>query len=113
MIGVNLSDGYKNYNQINNLADIVNTGIDMLGRASFESNIAIPDVNIKPDLHEYNMLSFDEASIDTIINRGYKAALEVASKLDSIKAVVGPDVTRLTNDPADDIRVRKVLVSGV
>lgn len=113
VIGVNLSDGYKNYNQINNLADIINTGIDMLGRSSFESNIAIPDVNIKPDLHEYNMLSFDDASIDTIINRGYKAALEVASKLDSIKAVVGPDVTRLANDPADDIRVRKVLVSGV
>lgn len=113
VIGVNLSDGYKNYNEINNLADIINTGIDMLGRTSFESNIDIPDVNIKPDLHEYNMLSFDDASIDTIINRGYQAALAVADKLDSIKAVVGPDVTTIQNDPADDIRVRKVLVSGV
>ncbi|HCQ72004.1 MAG TPA: hypothetical protein DIT75_01160, partial [Rikenellaceae bacterium] len=42
VIGVNLSDGYKNYNQINNLADIINTGIDMLGRSSFESNVDIP-----------------------------------------------------------------------
>lgn len=113
VIGVNLSDGYKNYDQINNLADIINTGIDMLGRTSFESNIDIPDVNIKPDLHEYNMLSFDDRSIDTIINRGYMAALAVADKLDSIKKVVGPDVTVLRNDPADDIRLRKVLVSGV
>ena len=113
VIGVNLSDGYKNYNEINNLADIINTGIDMLGRTSFESNIDIPDVNIKPDLHEYNMLSFDDASIDTIINRGYQAALAVADKLDSIKTVIGPDVTTIQNDPADDIRVRKVLVSGV
>ncbi len=113
VIGVNLSDGYKSYNEINNLADIINTGIDMLGRTSFESNIDIPDVNIKPDLHEFNMLSFDDRSIDTIINRGYLAALAVADKLDSIKTVVGPDVTTIHNDPADDIRLRKVLVSGV
>ena len=113
VIGVNLSEGYKNYNEINNLADIINTGIDMLGRTSFESNIDIPDVNIKPDLHEFNMLSFDDRSIDTIINRGYQAALAVAAKLDSIKAVVGSDRTVFHNDPADDIRLRKVLVSGV
>ena len=113
VIGVNLSEGYKGYNQINNLADIINTGIDMLGRTSFESNIDIPDVNIKPDLHEFNMLSFDDRSIDTIINRGYQAALAVADRLDSIKAVVGADRTVLHNDPADDIRLRKVLVSGV
>lgn len=113
VIGVNLSEGYKNYNEINNLADIINTGIDMLGRTSFESNIDIPDVNIKPDLHEFNMLSFDDRSIDTIINRGYQAALTVAAKLDSIKAVVGSDRTVFHNDPADDIQLRKVLVSGV
>lgn len=113
VIGVNLSEGYKNYNEINNLADIINTCIDMLGRTSFESNIDIPDVNIKPDLHEFNMLSFDDRSIDTIINRGYQAALTVAAKLDSIKAVVGSDRTVFHNDPADDIRLRKVLVSGV
>lgn len=113
VIGVNLSEGYKNYNEINNLADIINTGIDMLGRTSFESNIDIPDVNIKPDLHEFNMLSFDDRSIDTIINRGYQAALAVAAKLDSIKAVMGSDRTVFHNDPADDIRLRKVLVSGV
>ena len=113
VIGVNLSDGYKNYNQINNLADIINTGIDMLGRSSFESNVDIPDVNIKPDMHEFNMLSFDTNSIDTIINRGYQAAMAVADKLDSVKAVVGAYKTVLRNDPAQDIRLRKVLVSGV
>ena len=113
VIGVDLSSGFKDYNQINNLADIINTGIDMLGRSSFENNISIPDVNIKPDLHEYNMMSFDEASIDTIINRGYTAALAVAGQLDSIKTLVGPARKTLRNDPADDIRARKVLVSGV
>lgn len=113
VIGVNLSEGYKNYTQINNLADIINTGIDMLGRTSFESNIDIPDVNIQPDLHEYNMLSFDDRSIDTIIHRGYQAALAVSAQLDSLKGVVGNVKHKVRNDPADDIRLRKVLVSGV
>jgi NTE family protein len=113
VIGVDLSSGFKDYNQINNLADIINTGIDMLGRSSFENNVSIPDVNIKPDLHEYNMMSFDDASIDTIINRGYTAALAVAGELDSIKTIVGHARKALRNDPADDIRAKKVLVSGV
>ena len=108
VIGVNLSDGYKSYNEINNLADIINTGIDMLGRTSFESNIDIPDVNIKPDLHEFNMLSFDDRSIDTIINRGYQAALAVADKLDSLKAVVGSDVTTINNDPVLNVQCSRV-----
>lgn len=113
VIGVDLSGGYKDYSQINNIGDIINTGIDMLGRASFESNKDIPDVTVKPDLQEFNMMSFDDKSIDTIINRGYEAALAVASGLDSIKRLIGPDTTVLQTRPADDIRVKAVPVSGV
>ena len=113
VIGVNLSGGYKDYSHINNLGDIINTGIDMLGRASFENNESIPDVTIRPQLLEYNMLSFDAASIDTIIHRGYVAALAVSKQLDSLKKVIGPDQTVLQCRPADDIRSGKVLVSGV
>ena len=113
VIGVNLSSGYRTYSEINNLGDIIDTSIDLMGRQSFESNISIPDVSIKPDLHEYNMLSFDTKSIDIIIGRGYDAALAVADKLDSVKAVVGADTTVLQNLPADDIRLGKVMVSGV
>ena len=39
VIGVNLSSGYKSYSEINNLGDILDTGIDMMGRSSFENNI--------------------------------------------------------------------------
>ena len=113
IIGVDLSSGYKDYSEINNLGDIIGTSIDMMGRPSFEYNQNIPDVSIKPDLHEYNMLSFDTESIDVIIGRGYQAALAAAHELDSLKAIVGKDVTILQDTPADDIRLSKVLVSGV
>ena len=113
VIGVNLSSGYKSYSEINNLGDILDTGIDMMGRASFENNIDIPDVTIKPDLHEYGMMSFDSHSIDVIIGRGYEAAVEVAGQLDSLKRVIGPGVKSLNNPVAEDIRLGKVMISGV
>ena len=113
VIGVNLSSGHKSYSEINNLGDILDTGIDMMGRSSFENNIDIPDVTIKPDLHEYSMMSFDTESIDVIIGRGYDAAVAVADQLDSLKRVVGPGEKSLNNPIADDIRLGKVLISGV
>ena len=113
VIGVNLSSGYKSYSEINNLGDILDTGIDMMGRASFENNINIPDVTIKPDLHEYNMMSFDSHSVDVIIGRGYEAALAVADQLDSLKRVIGPGTKSINNPVAEDIRLGKVMISGV
>ena len=113
VIGVNLSSGYKSYSEINNLGDIINTGIDMMGRASFENNINIPDVSINPDLHEYSMMSFDTESIGVILSRGYEATVEQARALDSLKRLVGPSVKSLHNDVADDIRLGKVMISGV
>lgn len=113
VIGVNLSSGYKSYSEINNLGDILDTGIDMMGRSSFENNIDIADVTIKPDLHEYGMLSFDTKSIDVIIGRGYEAAVALAGPLDSLKRVLGPGGKTLNNEVADDIRLGKVMISGV
>ena len=72
IIGVDLSSGYKTYGDINNLGDIISQVVDMLGRASYEQNVKIPDVTIVPEISEYNMLSFDPASIDTIMSRGIR-----------------------------------------
>lgn len=113
VIGVNLSSGYKTYSEINNIGDIIDTGIGMMGRPSFETNQDIPDVSIKPDLHEFSMLSFDDRSIDTIINRGYEASLSVARQLDSLKRVVGTGGRILQGRVADDISARRVMISGV
>ena len=113
VIGVNLSDGYKGYSEINNLGDVIGTSIDMMGRTSFETNQFIPDVSIKPDMHEFNMLSFDTKSIDVIIQRGFEAAVAASHELDSLKAIIGKDNKSLQARSADDIRNVKVMVSGV
>ncbi len=75
IIGVDLSDARRTYQDVNNIGDIFGQGIDMLGRDAFERNVNIPDVKIKPDLKEFNMMSFNAESIDTIMVRGWEAAI--------------------------------------
>ncbi len=81
IIGVDLSDARRTYQDVNNIGDIIGQGIDMLGRDSFEKNVNIPDVKIKPDLKEFNMMSFSPQSIDTIMVRGWEAAVRNDSLL--------------------------------
>ncbi len=81
IVGVDLSDARRTYQDVNNIGDIIGQGIDMLGRDAFEKNVKIPDVKIKPDLKEFNMMSFTPQSIDTIIVRGWEAAVRNDSLL--------------------------------
>lgn len=74
VIGVDLSQKPRSYTEVNNLADIFSQGIDMMMRDTYETNVRIPDVKIKPYIPEYNMMSFNTQAIDTIMARGYRAA---------------------------------------
>lgn len=113
IIGVDLSSGFRDYSGLNNLGDIISQGVDMLGRESYEKNVGIPDVTIKPSLDEFTMMSFDDRSISTIIDRGYEATLTQIDKLDSLKALIGPFRTELHNRRAIDINSEPVRISSV
>lgn len=113
VIGVELSNDRRQYNEINNIGDIINQGIDMLGRSVYEYNMTQADINIHPELDEYNMMSFDPESIDKIIHRGYVAAYKNETKLMSIKKKVGRDTLKLNNKPAIDLSETPVLISSV
>lgn len=113
VIGVEVSTDRKQYNEINNIGDIISQGIDMLGRSVYEYNMTLADINIHPDLPEYNMMSFDPESIDRIIHQGYVAAYRNEAKLLAIKARTGSDTMELHNRKAVDINMRPVVVSGV
>ena len=92
IIGVDLSQGRKAYSEVNNIADILSQGIDMMGLEAFETNVAVPDVKINPELKGYHMLSFSTTAIDTIKTRGYQAAMKQDSLLRAVAArTVLPD----------------------
>ncbi len=113
VIGVELSDDSMTYSDINNIADMAWQVVDILGRDSFEKNISIPDVTIKPYLEGYNMMSFDSESIGIIIQRGYEAAVEATEGLEAIKRRTGDDVVEFHNPPAVDIGEVPVRISGI
>lgn len=113
VIGVDVSSGRKNYSEINNIGDIINAGIDMLGRSVYEDNVKLADINIKPDLKEYNMMSFDTESIGRIIHNGYVAAYQNEAMLLNIKKRVGEDSLMLQKPKAIDLNRDSVYVDGV
>lgn len=113
IIGVDLSDGYRGYKDIRNLGDIISQGVDMLGRTSYEKNVSIPRVTIKPKLSDFNMMSFDDKSIDTIIARGYQAALEQAENLAIVKSIVGKEIQAFSNVKAVDLNKYPIVLSKI
>lgn len=113
VIGVEVSTDRLQYNEINNIGDIISQGVDMLGRAAYEHNMTIADLNIHPELNEYNMMSFDEKSIDDIIHKGYLAAYKNETRLLAIKARMGKDSFKLNNGKAIDINIDSVVIAGI
>ena len=81
IIGVDLAQHKRSYVDINNLGDIVGQTIEMLGKSAYEVNVTIPDVQIKPNLKEFNSLSFSKKNVGIIMERGYVAAQEQDSLL--------------------------------
>ena len=113
VIGVEVSTDRKQYNEINNIGDIISQGIDMLGRSVYEYNMTVADINIHPELPEFDMMSFDRESIDRIIHLGYVAAYQNEDRLLAIKDRIGADSTVLHNRKAIDINMQAVAISGI
>ena len=118
IIGVDLSDVRRTYMDVNNIGDIIGQGIDMLGRDAFEKNVNIPDVKIRPELKEFNMMSFNARSVDTIMVRGYEAAVAQDSLLREVaeKTTVGylsPRKKAAYGFKTDSLVIAEVEVTGV
>ena len=118
IIGVDLSQGRKGYAGINNIADILSRGIDMLGSDAYEDNVGIADVSLKPHLPEYNMMSFSAKAIDSILVRGYRAAQDKDSLLREVAAVTSglyqsPLKARAVEFYTDSLQIYEIDIKGV
>ncbi|MBR1632808.1 MAG: patatin-like phospholipase family protein [Bacteroidales bacterium] len=113
VIGVVLADENYRYEQINNMLDMVWQAIDMMGRETYESNAANVDVDIRPDLKGYGMLSFDKDAIDTLIRHGYEAAQKCSKQIARIKRYMHGDVTKYYAPRAVDLSRTKVRIDSI
>ena len=113
LIGIELSDARPDYEEINNIGDILGQFITMLGTDSFNKNIGKCDVFIKPDLGEYNMLSFSREAVDTMLQRGYNAAVAQRDGLLSVRSKLGKNAKPASAKRATDISTHPATLSSI
>ncbi len=117
IIGIDLSDSKPGYDEVNNIVDIVWQFIDMLGGDSFQKNIRLPDILIKPDIREYDMMSFSPEAVDTMLRRGYAAARSKSDALLELKEILGteriPPDSRAVNIAETGVRIGSISFRGV
>ncbi len=113
IIGVDLSQKPRSYTEVNNLADIFSQGVDMMMRDSYEVNVKVPDVKIKPYIPEFNMMSFNTVAIDTIMARGYRAAQEQDSLLREVAAKTAGKFKVVQKPRAFDFHSDSLVIANV
>lgn len=113
VLGVDLSQGFLNYDELNNLMDIFSQTIDMFGRSAYEDNVKRTEVTVKPVLEGYDMLSFSDAAIHDMLGKGYDAALGQQRNLTAAKELAGPDTLTLHGRKAINLSTTKVRLWGI
>jgi len=114
VIGVDLSDTSLGAAEIRNLADLVWQGIDMFAGDSFERSVNMVDLRIKPDVTGYNMMSFSDEAIDTLMARGWRAAEARDREIAAIRRWIGTDTFRPGGrKPSVDIALDPVVIDSV
>lgn len=117
IIGIDLSQLKVQYEDVNNIIDIVNQFIDLPNANSFNKNIKLPDILIKPSIPEFNMMSFSREAVDTMMIRGYTAAKLQKDKLEEILGKVKEEPwkagTRVLNFADKDVKIADLDFEGV
>ncbi len=97
IIGVDVQDPMKTEKEMqNNLIAQLSQLIDLQGRNRWEENVAQTDVYIKVDVKGYNTASFNTTAIDSLIERGEKAARLQMESLKTVSKKLQPDGKLLT-----------------
>ena len=86
VIGVDISAPSLQAYEMNTLVDIIAQTTDVLGRETYDAAVRNTDIYIRPDLREFSLLSFNEADIRSMIQRGRLAVGQAAPRLAALKA---------------------------
>ena len=113
VIGVDISDENHEFYSLNNLMDIIWRGLDIFSNDDYQLHPEITDVRIKPDLHEFNILSFNTEAIGTILERGTEAAEAADKRLQEVRALTKGSGRHLQAPRARDVNMEPLWISGI
>ena len=106
---------HRELNELNSPADFLMQTITLLASSANGPAREMLDLGVHHDLKGYTMLSFDDASVDDIIDQGYRNALENKELFESIAACVAgkPDPQVASHPAAINLAQRKVKVEEI
>ena len=106
---------HRELNELNSPVDFLLQTITLLASSANGPARAMLDLGVHHELKGYTMLSFDDASVDDIIDQGYQNALQQKELFESIAAcVAGKKDPGVASHPAAvNLAQRKVRVSQV
>lgn len=113
VIGVDISDENHEFYSLNNMMDLLWRGLDIFSNDDYQLHHGVIDVRIKPDLHEFNILSFNDEAIAEILQRGTDAALDADKGLKEVKRITGAPGRQLQGPPAHDVNLAPVRIDGI
>ena len=115
VIGIDLINDHPDMSadKIRNIKDVVMGALGMFAGDSYDRSLKELDIRIKPELTGYNLLSFSTEAVEFMLLRGYRAAEEMAPKLDSLRAVIGPERMQFKGHRAIDIADKPVLIDSI
>ncbi|MBQ7254525.1 MAG: patatin-like phospholipase family protein [Bacteroidales bacterium] len=101
--------------ELNNPIDFIFQTIGLLNVEADNKTKDMMDINVHHVLKGYNMLSFDEKSVDDIICQGYQNALASKEAFESVAAMVAGKPQAPVSQPAPAINLAqtKVLVGEI
>ncbi|MBR5736374.1 MAG: patatin-like phospholipase family protein [Bacteroidales bacterium] len=122
IIGVDVSDkGEHDAENTRSLPQIMQQFLNISTNEAHIEHSEMCDVLIIPDISGYGSLSFDSASIDTLIERGHKAALahvpellKIKEALDKYDADTSRDtIPRAVNMYRQSFDISSIIINGV
>ena len=109
---------HRELNELNSPADFLMQTITLLASGAMGPSLEMlskDGVDVHHELKGYTMLSFDEKSVDDIIDQGYQNALKYKEFFEKVAALTAgretPDAAR--HPAAVNLAQRKVAVSGI
>ena len=89
IIGIAVPDEDKSAEDLGSTTSILKRIVDYNTKNKYEENVSVTDVYIPVNTHNYSAASFNSAAIDTLINRGEKAAREHWDELVALRQRIG------------------------
>ena len=105
----------RTIDQLSSPVDLLMRTITLMSSYTMESAKQLITLDIHHNLTGYNMMSFDDKSVDKVINKGYENALEYKESLQVIAAAVsGKEEPKVVHHaPAINLAQAKVRVQDV